>query len=556
MILAQLFLNEVPVDWACSSGSGTLVFKAEREWDRVVLLTEDFRLPFVKKGPYTFELEFNFDSDVFFYLLGEKGKAKEVIDGGHYLQIRRGEVKKYVIRADAEWVVVWKGFEKYQAKFFKSEAHVFLPSDFEGATVQLIGDNVFFTPFRLGESPPKLQKGLNLEARVESDFGWIYVNRKKVVGASVTGGLLFNVPGSGGYRLFVAGNEKVPPLSVKITLERSGTVKIKKPKKSLIVEGISLIPDLNNFIARPFGNESEFPVWVLKTDRFGRFEIAWDDTFSFLSFFDTNGVLLLPVVSPVSKPVISRRFYRKLYSDLKRVVILEKRGGKVYGVEKTPDKVRNFVEEGDSRIEGACTRYIEALGQGSVISFFNRFLIKLKSESLKIEFAPLRFPGVMDGLFKLTGVGQIWPVVSIPPEFGLYVYDAVSSSWIPSSFSEELSNTYFVIANSMPSFSPYVFFQKKGSFAFFCPSPFNPNLEEGYLFFNGDWKDKKRVKIAIYSPSGKQIKNIFSGKLSAGLHSFKWDGRDRYGNPVDAGIYIYKINLDKKELTGQIAVIY
>jgi flagellar hook assembly protein FlgD len=45
----------------------------------------------------------------------------------------------------------------------------------------------------------------------------------------------------------------------------------------------------------------------------------------------------------------------------------------------------------------------------------------------------------------------------------------------------------------------------------------------------------------IYDPSGRLVRTLVSGSMSAGEHSVAWDGKDDRGHAVNAGIYFYEL---------------
>ncbi len=48
----------------------------------------------------------------------------------------------------------------------------------------------------------------------------------------------------------------------------------------------------------------------------------------------------------------------------------------------------------------------------------------------------------------------------------------------------------------------------------------------------------QEVRLAVHDPAGRLIRLLHDGPLPAGAHAFDWDGRDRQGRPVDAGVYL------------------
>jgi len=68
------------------------------------------------------------------------------------------------------------------------------------------------------------------------------------------------------------------------------------------------------------------------------------------------------------------------------------------------------------------------------------------------------------------------------------------------------------------------------------PNPFNP---ETRIYF--EIPQRHSVKVMIYNIHGQQVKTLVDEMLDAGRHIVNWDGRDRAGNSVPTGMYIYRI---------------
>jgi hypothetical protein len=68
------------------------------------------------------------------------------------------------------------------------------------------------------------------------------------------------------------------------------------------------------------------------------------------------------------------------------------------------------------------------------------------------------------------------------------------------------------------------------------PNPFNPETEIRFALT----KDS-HVAINVYNTLGQQIGTLIDTQYAAGFHNVRWDGKDRNGNPVSSGIYLYQI---------------
>lgn len=49
------------------------------------------------------------------------------------------------------------------------------------------------------------------------------------------------------------------------------------------------------------------------------------------------------------------------------------------------------------------------------------------------------------------------------------------------------------------------------------------------------------VTVNIYDETGQLVRTLVDGERTAGRHNVHWDGRNRFGNTVAAGIYLYRI---------------
>ena len=69
------------------------------------------------------------------------------------------------------------------------------------------------------------------------------------------------------------------------------------------------------------------------------------------------------------------------------------------------------------------------------------------------------------------------------------------------------------------------------------PNPFNPSTTIQYNLANDGF-----VSISIYNILGQRIRDLLTGHQLAGARkTVVWDGKDRHGNSVASGIYIYRI---------------
>ena len=82
------------------------------------------------------------------------------------------------------------------------------------------------------------------------------------------------------------------------------------------------------------------------------------------------------------------------------------------------------------------------------------------------------------------------------------------------------------------------------------PNPFNPETNVTFeLARSGD------VSLTIYDASGRQMRVLVSGQLSAGKHTARWDGRDAAGRAAPSGVYLLELRTDGERRTRTMTLI-
>ena len=71
------------------------------------------------------------------------------------------------------------------------------------------------------------------------------------------------------------------------------------------------------------------------------------------------------------------------------------------------------------------------------------------------------------------------------------------------------------------------------------PNPFNPatTIPVSVAAGAGD------VDLTIYNVLGQPVRRVWAGSLAAGEHRLAWDGQDAQGQPVAAGVYLYRLQV-------------
>jgi flagellar hook assembly protein FlgD len=83
------------------------------------------------------------------------------------------------------------------------------------------------------------------------------------------------------------------------------------------------------------------------------------------------------------------------------------------------------------------------------------------------------------------------------------------------------------------------------------PNPFSSSTQIPL-----ELKEKALVEAAVYDLQGRMIYTLQqSSMLEKGNYVFSWNADDSYGNPVPDGIYIYRIKINGKPITGKMILI-
>ncbi len=94
------------------------------------------------------------------------------------------------------------------------------------------------------------------------------------------------------------------------------------------------------------------------------------------------------------------------------------------------------------------------------------------------------------------------------------------------------SNSALVTAiNSEPGQAPNVFTLNQN-----YPNPFNPVTTISFTIGN-----PANITVKVFDNTGREIRTLFQGKVSAGLHAVSWDGKNARGRQVASGAYYYSV---------------
>ncbi|MFA7543911.1 MAG: FlgD immunoglobulin-like domain containing protein, partial [Candidatus Cloacimonadaceae bacterium] len=82
------------------------------------------------------------------------------------------------------------------------------------------------------------------------------------------------------------------------------------------------------------------------------------------------------------------------------------------------------------------------------------------------------------------------------------------------------------------------------------PNPFNPHTNIALSL-----PQSGALSLKIYNAKGQLVKEVFSGDLPKGEHSFSWDGKDARGRDVASGVYFYTAKTAKDTRTRKMLLM-
>jgi len=82
------------------------------------------------------------------------------------------------------------------------------------------------------------------------------------------------------------------------------------------------------------------------------------------------------------------------------------------------------------------------------------------------------------------------------------------------------------------------------------PNPFNPTTIIEYYLHTADF-----IELSIFDLKGRLVRNLYMGYRPAGTYTTEWNGTDRFGNQVPAGVYIYRLLNDGKSQSRKMILV-
>ena len=89
------------------------------------------------------------------------------------------------------------------------------------------------------------------------------------------------------------------------------------------------------------------------------------------------------------------------------------------------------------------------------------------------------------------------------------------------------------------------------------PNPFNPQTTIQFTIpsDDGNASAKTSVNLKVYNLRGQFVIELINDELVPGHYSVHWDGKDRRGNSVPSGMYLYKLTSGKKSSTRKMVLL-
>jgi hypothetical protein len=84
-----------------------------------------------------------------------------------------------------------------------------------------------------------------------------------------------------------------------------------------------------------------------------------------------------------------------------------------------------------------------------------------------------------------------------------------------------------------------------------APNPFNPRSVLRY-----DLARAATVRLTVHDLAGRVVRTLVAGPRPAGPHRAAWDGRDRTGRPVAAGVYLARLEAGGMSRTARLALVH
>ncbi len=83
-----------------------------------------------------------------------------------------------------------------------------------------------------------------------------------------------------------------------------------------------------------------------------------------------------------------------------------------------------------------------------------------------------------------------------------------------------------------------------------APNPFNPSTTISF-----EIPVPGRAVLTVCDITGRRVRTLLSGQVSAGTHTVLWDGRDEHGAAAASGVYFSRLEYDRRVTAGKMTLI-
>lgn len=83
------------------------------------------------------------------------------------------------------------------------------------------------------------------------------------------------------------------------------------------------------------------------------------------------------------------------------------------------------------------------------------------------------------------------------------------------------------------------------------PNPFNPSVSIRFTVP----APGGHTSVVVYDVQGREVANVFSGKMKMGRFTKSWDGKDAAGEPAASGVYLYRISVGSRSVSGKMVLL-
>ncbi len=97
--------------------------------------------------------------------------------------------------------------------------------------------------------------------------------------------------------------------------------------------------------------------------------------------------------------------------------------------------------------------------------------------------------------------------------------------------------------------------EEKINTGLFSLSPANPNPFTSKTTVQYELEKAVNVDISVYNMLGQKVRDLFSGKQSAGTHSVSWDGREDSGEKLSSGVYFFRVEVGDEKASRKVMFV-